>query len=109
MRIAHDFRDVKERLPAHKHIPDPLPEKCNVLYPSQHSVKLPPCHPEEVHETHEPEAYPVEEEHYPEEVHETHEPEYPGYGYGDRDCIDSPNCHRPCHKRFLSLGGDCKK
>ena len=44
-RIAHDYRDVKEKLPAHKHIPDPLPSmaESQILHPTRHSVKLPPC------------------------------------------------------------------
>ena len=55
--------------------------------------------------------YVPEEEHHDdyEHVHYEEPPAVDNYGkpYATGECLDNENCHRPCHKRFLDLGGDC--
>ena len=30
------------------------------------------------------------------------------YNY-DQECLDNGNCHRPCHKKFLAVEGECNR
>ena len=96
-----DFTDVLKVWPPHTFIPEKLPTSCNELYPDGSDVILPSCSqtidvPGET-------EYPPGDENPPGTGNPPDTESPPPL----TDCPDQEQCLYPCHKKFLSLGGDC--